>query len=152
MLTNNWQGVLDNVMNQTVPRNACKTVEGVVTNSGYGISSGLMKFSPSMVIGTGVTPAKKTDFKMEEPIDSSKYDQSVSFYCTNDYEKENASAKIVGIITNNSDETLNITEVGYICRNGTQNYSTYHLMVHEVYTTPIVLGPGETKSITIELF
>lgn len=152
MLTNNWQGVLNNVMNQTVPGNTGKTVEGVVTTSGYGISSGLMKYSPSMVIGTGVTPAKKTDFKMEEPIDSSKYDQSVSFYCTNDYEKESASAKIVGIITNKSEETLNVTEVGYICKNGTQNYSTSHLMMHEVYTTPIVFKPGETKSITIELF
>lgn len=30
MLTNNWQGVLNNVMNQTVPGNTCKTVEGVV--------------------------------------------------------------------------------------------------------------------------
>lgn len=50
MLTNNWQGVLNNVMNQAVPGNTGKTVEGVVTSSGYGISSGLMKYSPSMVI------------------------------------------------------------------------------------------------------
>lgn len=144
MLTNNWMSCIGNGIFGTQTNN--KDISGN--------SSGIftLKYALWFSIGTGTTPAKRSDFTLEAEIDSSKYAATLTKGYTTDYSLENSYYQLQCLITNNSEEILSFQEMGLFAKNSSQNYATTFLIAREVFDTPITLAPGETKSFVLKLF
>lgn len=144
MLTNNWLSCIGNGIFGTDTKNK----DTVGNSSGLAILKNALWFS----LGTGATPAKRTDFTLEAEIDSSKYVASLTKGYTTDYSLENAYYQLQCLVTNNSEEVLSFQEMGLFAKNSAQNYATTFLIAREVFDSPITLAPGETKSFVLKLF
>lgn len=144
MLTNNWMSCIGSGLFGTETKN--KDTKG--NSSGLGVIKYALWFS----IGTGTTPAKRSDFTLEAEIDSSKYAATLTKGYTTDYSLDNAYYQLQCLITNNSEEILSFQEMGLFAKNSSQNYATTFLIAREVFDTPITLAPGETKSFVLKLF
>ena len=144
MLTNNWMSCIGSGLFGTETKN--KDTKG--NSSGLSALKNALWFS----LGTGTTPAKRTDFTLEAEIDSSKYVASLTKGYTTDYSLENAYYQLQCLVTNNSEEVLSFQEIGLFAKNSEQNYATTFLIAREVFNAPIALAPGETKSFVLKLF
>lgn len=146
MLTNNYQAIMVNILtNQLQQWGKCTTGVGSIM-----ISSGLLSSnSLTIVLGTGDTPAKQTDYKLESPIDKSGYNCIITKELTNDYAKENSTTKILGTITNTGDDALIVKEIGLY---SDVNSSTTVMLAREVLEKPVTLEPRKTISYEFQLF
>lgn len=151
MLTNNFRSVLEcsifGLMDTKV------MIEDGTESSGSGTNYLSFKCSRLIKIGTGTTEAKQNDYKLESEIDSGKYTYNISLSgVTGDGSYDSISGfSVVATVTNVSEEELTINEVG-LFGNSTTNISANKLMfLREVYDTPIIMEPGETKSFVLNL-
>lgn len=143
MLTNNWNSCIGYLFGNTDTTN--KNISGI--NGGLAAIS----YTSWFEIGTGTTPAKRTDYKMEASIDNSKYTAAFTKGYSKNFELENSYFQLQCLITNVSEEDLSFSEIGFIAKNSSQNYATNFLIAREVFETPIVLAPGETKTFILKL-
>ena len=103
----------------------------------------------NICVGSGTTPAQADDYMLENEITSGL--TFVSNYTTSDV----ANGKITFIKTmrNDSTETMSISEVGmtdiYTPDASSTNYQI--MVLREVYNTPIVVAPGESFTVTINV-
>ena len=100
-------------------------------------------------IGTGSTPAKRTDYLLESPIDSSKYTSSYTVACSTDFNVENSFLNVQCSFTNTSDDELVVSEIGAFGSSyGDRNF----MYAREVLDSPVTIPVGETKSFVLKLF
>lgn len=148
MLTNNYQGILDQMCTQETPKSEMyKTTEGTTAREGYNPIT-IVKKTPKIQLGTGSTAPKRTDYVLESPIDESLYDFSFVYQRTQDFSNENSYSQFLISVTNKSSEQLTANECA-LCVNTNSNW---YVIAREVFDTPITLGVGETKSFVLKLF
>ena len=111
-----------------------------------------------MVFGTGTTPAKYTDYKLENPINEGI--TGVDYYVVKSYNEDsnNYEAIITATFTSTIDTT--ITEVGLVksifdadSPSWAEQASHYYnvLAAREVLETPIEVKAGETFTVSIKI-
>ena len=111
-----------------------------------------------MVFGTGTTPAKYTDYKLENPINEGI--TGVDYYVVKSYNEDsnNYEAIITATFTSTIDTT--ITEVGLVKSifdadnpSWAEQASHYYnvLAAREVLETPIEVKAGETFTVSIKI-
>lgn len=107
---------------------------GNMTNlSGTSMEIGsLLNFGRKCLVGSGNRPAKVDDYALEAEIKgiNTTFNVNVS----------DSGTKIVNIISNLTNKTVTISEVGIACY---QNQSTGYLMTRTVLDEPIVLEVGD---------
>ena len=145
MLTNNFLSVLTTLFTNT---NAYRT-PGRDISGGSPYPANFYSSSTSMRIGTGTTPAKRTDYKLESEISSENYTSNYNVVATNSYDIENSSLTVQATFTNIGSEDLIVSEVGAFGSNMNQ-YS--FMWARKVFDQPITIAVGETKSFVIDLF
>ena len=110
------------------------------------------------VLGSGRTPAKFTDFCVEEPLDadlSFTLDGYSNYVWGDDYCEKNTK----WFVTNNGSETVSISEFCLCARKCTKDpqyvssqptySSTVFVFDRTVLDTPIVIPAGEMKTLTL---
>ena len=137
MLTNNYLAQLTRMFCEDVSsEKATKSITGDYTSTWVSIQNKGVK------IGTGTTPPKVTDYKMESEIDASKYQTSISNIKVTNFDNEGSTQCINVIVTNISGEPLTVSEIG-LENWGSSNIDQYHLLIaREVFDTPITISPG----------
>ena len=107
---------------------------GSMTNlSGTSMEIGtLLNFTQKCLVGNGTTPAKVDDYKLEAEIKeiNTTFNVNVS----------DNGTKIVNIISNLTNKTVTISEIGIACF---QNQNTGYLMTRTVLEEPVVLEVGD---------
>ena len=109
----------------------------MVDMSGHSATmSSLLYNSKKCVVGSGMTPAKVDDYALESEIHgiNTTFNVNVS----------DSGTKIVNIISNLSNETVTISEIGIACGIDT---STLYLMTRTVLEEPLVLEVGDIVAI-----
>lgn len=107
-------------------------------NSGKSVPiSGLINYSQECLVGSGSAPAKVDDYKLERKIEGLNTTFTVNV-------SENGT-KIVNIISNLTNETVTISEIGIACCSN--NTGTNYLMTRTVLEKPIVLEVGDVVAI-----
>ena len=138
MLTNNYLAQLTRMFCEDVSsEKATKSIRGQYTSTWQSMRNKIAK------IGTGTTPPKVTDYKMESEIDASKYQASISNIKVTNFDNEGSTQCINVTVTNISGEPLTVSEIGL--ENWSDNYGNdqYHLLIaREVFDTPITISPG----------
>lgn len=104
----------------------------------------------NLIIGSGTTPPVATDYQLEQELYTDiQYIALNTITDTNDgtilYEKT---------MKNNRSEEITVSEIGLTWPISTStsysNYNAYQILVYrEVLNTPLVVGPGETFTISI---
>lgn len=148
MLTNNWNSILYKILTgNNAPDGSAVRKDGKKTyvNDIY---------YKKIVIGSGNTPPKRSDTKLEAEISGDLYNSLVSNNISTDYSKANSYCQVVASVTNASDENIIINEIGLM---GTDSFTNFndeelYLYAREVFDSPITLAPGETKSFVLKLF
>lgn len=111
-----------------------------------------------MVFGTGTTPAKYTDYKLENPITEGI--TGVEYYVVRSYNEDSNNYEAIITATFTSTINTTITEVGLvksIFDNDNPIYSEYAsyyynvLAAREVLETPIDVKAGETFTVSIKI-
>lgn len=114
----------------------------------YNLLTGGMSATWGVRIGSGSTPATLDDFALESVITTgySVVNQSSSSIIT---ESDNGAVYSTYAVTNTSTTPLKISEIGLF---GTLFYEgtskVFGLLDRTVLDEPIVINPGETKSLT----
>lgn len=150
MLTNNFLSVLTTLFTNTdaykTPARDTTYYEG---STSIIYPANFYRHNASMCIGTGTTPAKRTDYKLESEISSENYTSTYNVVSTNSYDIENSSLTIQATFTNIGSEDLIVSEVGAFG----SSMSQYSFMwARKVFDQPITIAVGETKSFVIDLF
>lgn len=101
-------------------------------------------FKRGIVFGSGTTPPKKTDYKIENHIATGLT------YSNNNTSTTNNIASWVQTVQNTSDEPITITEVGLFCYPNLGNFVCV-LVTRTVLDTPVVLQPNDVKTFTITI-
>ena len=149
MLTNNYLAQLTRMFCEDVSsEKATKSITGNYTSTWQSIHNKRAK------IGTGTTPPKVTDYKMESEIDASKYQASMSNIQVTNFDNEGSTQCINVTVTNISGEPLTVSEIGLEnWGGGIYDSDQSHLLIaREVFDTPITIPPGKTKSFVLKLF
>ena len=149
MLTNNWKSMIGKTLINSV--NKMKSWDGTETTP----TSNQFTYAKRFYIGTGNTPAKQSDYKMESLIDDAMYLSNLEVVCASgdgSYESE-TGLSVSGTVTNMSSSSLEVSEIGFSAagKNTNEERSRF-LIAREVFDTPITLAPGETKSFVLKLF
>ena len=148
MLTNNWQAIMVYMMNALWEEVMyTKSTDGTGASQGYFPINFNDGYTTKFIIGQGNTAAKKTDYNLENEIDSSKYECAIQKLYTKTYDSENSYVKLIGNITNKSDDALSVSEIGLTI---SYNSKTF-LYDREVFKDPIVIAPGASKAFEIKL-
>lgn len=147
MLTNNYLAQLTRMFCEDVKsEKATKSITGDYTSTWVSIQNKGAK------IGTGTTPPKVTDYKIENEIDASKYQTSISDIEVTNFDNEGSTQCINVIVTNISGEPLTVSEIG-LENWGSSNIDQYHLLIaREVFDTPITISPGGVQAFSLKLF
>ena len=147
MLTNNYLAQLTKMFCEDVnSEKATKSTNGNYTSTWQSTQNKGAK------IGTGTTPPKVTDYKMESEIDASKYQTSISNIKVTNFDNEGSTQCINVIVTNISGEPLTVSEIG-LENWGSSNIDQYHLLIaREVFDTPITIPPGGVQAFSLKLF
>ena len=147
MLTNNYFAQLTRMFCGDVSsEKATKSITGNYTNTWASIQNKGAK------IGTGTTPPKVTDYKIENEIDASKYQTSVSNIKVTNFDNEGSTQCINVTVTNISGEPLTVSEIG-LENWDSANIDKYHLLIaREVFDTPITIPPGGVQAFSLKLF
>ena len=150
MLTNNFLSVLTTLFTNSnsykSPGRDITYYEGSTTTV---YPANFYSSNASMRIGTGTTPAKRTDYKLESEISSENYTSNYNVVATTSYDIENSSLTIQATFTNIGSEDLLVSEVGAFGSNMPQ-FS--FMWARKVFDQPITIAVGETKSFVIDLF
>ena len=138
MLTNNYLAQLTRMFCEDVSSaKATKSITGDYTSTWQSMQNKRAK------IGTGTTPPKVTDYKMESEIDASKYQTSVSNIKVTNFDNEGSTQCINVTVTNISGEPLTVSEIGLENWGGSVDSENFHLLLaREVFDTPITIPPG----------
>lgn len=111
-----------------------------------------------MVFGTGTTPAKYTDYKLENPINEGI--TGVEYYVVKSYNEDSNNYEAIITATFTSTINTTITEVGLVKSIFDDNNPTYSeyasyyynvLAAREVLDTPIEVKAGETFTVSIKI-
>ena len=150
MLTNNYLAQLTKMFCEDVnSEQATKSIRGNYTSTWQSIHNKKAK------IGTGTTPPKVTDYKIESEIDESKYQTSISNIKVTNFDNEGSTQCINVTVTNISGEPLTVSEIGL--ENWGSNDQFHLLIAREVFDTPITISPGggtgfQLKTLLASLF
>lgn len=154
MLTNNWKSMIGKTLISSV--NKMKSWAGLETNP----TSSQFTYSKRFYIGTGNTPAKQSDYKMESLIDDAMYLSNLEVVCAHgdgSFESE-TGLYVSGTVTNMSSSPLEVSEIGFSASgtNANEERSRF-LIAREVFDTPITISPGggtgfQLKNLLISLF
>lgn len=152
MLTNNYLAQITKMFCENVnSEKATKSTTGNYTSSWSSVQNKGAK------IGTGTTPPKVTDYKIENEIDASKYQTSISNINVTNFDNESSTQCINVIVTNISGEPLTVSEIGLENWGGNTGDQFHLLIAREVFDTPITISPGgstgfQLKTLLISLF
>ena len=111
-----------------------------------------------MVFGTGTTPAKYTDYKLENPITEGI--TGVEYYVVRSYNEDSNNYESIITATFTSTIDTTITEVGLVKSifdndnpSWAENASYYYnvLAAREVLGTPIEVKAGETFTVSMKI-
>lgn len=92
----------------------------------------LLSQGSKCLVGSGSTPATVNDYKLAEELANINTTFNVNI--------SDAGTKVINIISNLTNETVNISEVGIACM---QNSKTGYLMTRTVLDEPIALSVGD---------
>lgn len=149
MLTNNYLAQLTRMFCEDVSsEKATKSITGKYTSTWQSIQNKRAK------IGTGTTPPKVTDYKIESEIDASKYQASMSNIKVTNFDNEGSTQCINVTVTNISGEPLTVSEIG-LENWGSGGYDDDQhrlLIAREVFDTPITISPGGVQAFSLKLF
>lgn len=149
MLTNNWKSMIGRTLITSI--NKMKTWAGKETTP----SSNQFNYAKRFYIGTGNTPVKQSDYKLESLIDDAMYISKLEVVCASgdgSYESE-TGLSVSGTVTNMSSSPLEVREIGFsAASSNTNEENVRYLIAREVFDTPITISPGETKSFVLKLF
>ena len=148
MLTNNYLAQITQMFCENVSDGkATKSTTGKYSNAWGSIQNKRAK------IGTGTTPPKVTDYKMESEIDESKYQSSISNIKVTNFDNEGSTQCINVIVTNINGEPLTVSEIGLENWGGSVDSDNFHLLLaREVFDTPITIPPGGVQAFSLKLF
>ena len=148
MLTNNYLAQLTKMFCEDVnSEKATKSITGNYTSTWVSIQNKRAK------IGTGTTPPKVTDYKIESEIDASKYQTSISNIKVTNFDNEGSTQCINVTVTNISGEPLTVSEIGLENWGGSVDSDDFHLLLaREVFDTPITIPPGGVQAFSLKLF
>ena len=94
--------------------------------------SALLMNGSKCLVGSGSTPANVNDYKLDEELPNINTTFSVNI--------SDAGMKVINIISNLTNNTVNISEVGIACY---QNQNSGFLMTRTVLDEPVVLEVGD---------
>ncbi len=102
----------------------------------------------NLIIGSGTTPVTASDYMMEQEIVDMTY---ISMYCS--FDVTTGDISIVKTMRNETEETISVSEIGFTEPYWNQSSSTplQILTFREVYDTPVLVSPGETFSVTLNI-
>ena len=148
MLTNNYLAQLTKMFCEDVSsEKATKSTTGKYTSTWSSMQNKGAK------IGTGTTPPKVTDYKIENEIDASKYQTSISNIKVTNFDNEGSTQCINVTVTNISGEPLTVSEIGLENWGGSVDSENFHLLLaREVFDTPITIPPGGVQAFSLKLF
>lgn len=130
----------------TAVKTAYSTTQGHIDSGSYG---GNLTF---ILPGTGTTPATVDDYKLEAPLFSlDLVGVSTGFGI--------GTGSLATTYQNNTSNTINITELGIVAATSKKSSSSASLAGHmecvqlsrEVLATPIVMKPGDVKTLSITI-
>lgn len=152
MLTNNWKSTIGKTLITSVNKiNKMKSWAGTETTP----SSNQFTYAKRFYIGTGNTPAKQSDYKMESLIDDAMYLSNlevVSVSGDGSFESE-TGLSVSGTVTNMSSSPLEVSEIGFsAASNNTNEEISRFLIAREVFDTPITISPGGVQAFSLKLF
>ena len=148
MFTNNYQAILERMCTgKSSAQEMSKTTAGTNVREGYSPIS-IAGSSPQIQLGTGTTLPKKTDYVLEAPIDGELYDATFAYQRTQDFSNENSYSQFLTSITNKSSEQLTVNECALLVSASGNTF----MIAHEVFDTPKIFEPGETKSFVWKIF
>ena len=149
MLTNNWKSMIGKTLISSV--NKMKTWDGRETAP----SSNQFTYAKRFYIGTGNTPAKQSDYKMESLIDDAMYLSNLEVVCASgngSFESE-TGLSVSGTVTNMSSSPLEVSEIGFSAANKNTNAEdSRFLLAREVFDTPITISPRGVQAFSLKLF
>lgn len=102
-----------------------------------------------LVIGTGNTAEKSTDYCLESKI-TEGYDCTPLSRQYIQTDKKDA-IYVYGVITNTGDSAITVSEVGFEVYDSVNTVSTYFLMARQVLDKPVTIEPGEAKTFNVRL-
>lgn len=151
MLLNNFKATLYDYL--AIVSTNSDTAEAAIMDSSivsmpstyYAITGGYSFYpnSRGIVFGSGTTPPKKTDYKIENHIADGLT------YSNNDTSETNNVVNWVQTVQNTSSEPITISEVGLFSTQGSNKLCV--LLTRTVLDTPVVLQPNDVKTFTITL-
>ena len=102
-----------------------------------------------LVIGTGNTAEKSTDYCLESKITEGYDCSSLSRRYVQSEEKD--AIYVYGVITNTGDSAITVSEVGLEMYDLVNTVSSYFLMARQVLDKPVTIEPGEAKTLNVRL-
>lgn len=155
MLTRNFMHMLGNTSGMGVD-NLPKPIETSGQESTTALNFGVNgtdwpfhtnKFSnySKLILGTGTTPSKSTDYNLESEITESYDCAALSKRYIQGETKDHIN--VYGVITNTGDATITVNEVGWIVK----SFSSTFLMARQVLDKPVTIEPGEAKTFNVRL-
>ena len=149
MLTNNWKSIIGKTLTNSV--NRMKTWNG----REIAPSSDQLIYAKRFYIGTGNTPAKQSDYKMESLIDDAMYLSNLEVVCASgggSFESE-TGLSVSGTVTNMSSSPLEVSEIGFSAATSNTNAENVrYLLAREVFDTSITIAPGGVQAFSLKLF
>ena len=155
MLTRNFMYLLGNETGMGVD-NLPKPIETSGKESHTALNFGVSgtdwpfntnKFSnySKLILGTGTTPEKSTDYNLESDITENYDCSALSRRYIQGGTKDHIN--VYGVITNTGDAAITVNEVGWIVK----SYSSTFLLAREVLKDPVIVEPGEVKTFNVQL-
>ena len=149
MLTNNWKSMIGRTLISKT--NKMKNWAGTETTP----SSNQFTYAKRFYIGTGNTPAKQSDYKMESLIDDAMYLSNLEVVCASgdgSFESE-TGLYVSGTVTNMSSSPLEVSEIGFSAASKNTNAEdSRFLLAREVFDTPITISLGGVQAFSLKLF
>ena len=136
MLTNNWKNLMSKCLNKRLKAKNWAGTESTLNES-------VLNYGHRFYIGTGTTPAKKSDYCMEAPIDDANYVSSLEIIANADTYENESGLFVSGTVTNMSAASLTVSEIGYSAAKANSNAEDQrYLLAREVLKEPIVIPSG----------
>ena len=136
MLTNNWKNLMSKCLNKPLKAKNWAGTESTLSVSAF-------SHGTRFYIGTGTTPAKKSDYCMEAPIDDANYVSSLEIIANADTYENESGLFVSGTVTNMSAASLTVSEIGYsAAMAATNTEDKRYLLAREVLKEPIVIPSG----------
>ena len=118
-------------------------------------TSNPFNYAKRFYIGTGNTPAKQSDYKMESLIGDAMYLSNLEVVCASgdgSYESE-TGLFVSGTVTNMSSSPLEVSEIGFSAATANTNEENVrYLLAREVFDTPITIPTGGVQAFSLKLF